>query len=345
MGNKKSKPDLARVSSLGSVNSENINQAISAYKDGKWTPLMIACDSGDLAETSRMLKFGADVNLARKSSGATPLYIACLGDFDKVVELLLKNKADPNKARKMGQTPLYACAEKGLLPSAATLLEYGAVVDQCSKDGNQPLHVAIRGSHAAMCAMLLEHGADPNAKNSVNGTTALAMAAYLGRLEIVNLLLSWGADVHERTDNKLPSEWAREREHEFVAQKIEVIEENEAERPPRPVFDFPVVFFRRARMLILLEARNGMLRRRRPSTSISLKSSDTSDMKQPMVVPFSESASGNLAVPVSVSRESSDIPDNEGSIARAARNALFDVNVLRVVYQFAFGVARDKNFS
>ena len=62
------------------------------------------------------------------------------------------------------------------------------------------LHCAARNNRTEIVNLLLSKGADVNARDNDN-RTPLHWAAYYGNTEIVNLLLSKGADVNAR-DNE-----------------------------------------------------------------------------------------------------------------------------------------------
>jgi ankyrin repeat protein len=58
------------------------------------------------------------------------------------------------------------------------------------------LHSAAKGGHLGAVRLLLEHGADPNAREAGDNTSALHWGAAHGHLEIVRALLDAGGDVH-----------------------------------------------------------------------------------------------------------------------------------------------------
>jgi ankyrin repeat protein len=64
--------------------------------------------------------------------------------------------------------------------------------------------VAARGGHEPIVRLLLERGADPNARDSLTGRTALVEASAKGRLGVVETLLVHGANPSARDalDNK-----------------------------------------------------------------------------------------------------------------------------------------------
>eukprot|EP00966_Prymnesium_polylepis_P113336 2620896-Prymnesium_polylepis.1 len=79
-----------------------------------------------------------------------------------------------------------------------TLLE----LEEHDDDGYNALHRAATAGDAAIVGQLLEAGVDPSIRSKdeqfsiKDGTTALALAANRGHLDVVSLLLSWNADVN-----------------------------------------------------------------------------------------------------------------------------------------------------
>lgn len=62
-----------------------------------------------------------------------------------------------------------------------------------------PLHLAAASGDAAQVRYLLATGSDPNARDTVAGTTPLHLAAgYSGSVDVVRLLLDAGADPDAR---------------------------------------------------------------------------------------------------------------------------------------------------
>ncbi|XP_029926649.1 fibronectin type 3 and ankyrin repeat domains 1 protein-like [Myripristis murdjan] len=67
-----------------------------------WTPLMrVSAVSGNAAVASLLIKAGADVN-AKDKDGKTPLMVAVLNNYEKLVQLLLDSGADPHVKNEFG---------------------------------------------------------------------------------------------------------------------------------------------------------------------------------------------------------------------------------------------------
>ena len=131
---------------------------------------------------------------------ATPLYYCAACDLRSLTEYLaVIHPNDVNTRDGYIWAPLYAAVEKGHLDVARVLLEHGAYVNFTSYSSWTPLHHASsrRGSDA-MLLLLLEHGADVDSIDN-HGQTPLHLACEIGRLNAVQLLVVFGADVNKRT--------------------------------------------------------------------------------------------------------------------------------------------------
>jgi ankyrin repeat protein len=135
---------------------------------------------------------------------------ASLNGHTKVVELLLlRYKADINKAYKYGETLLFVAAAKGHAEVVKLLLVkegidvnkenyYAHSYDERGFDNinNTPLLVAVAKGHAKVVELLLaKKGIEIN--GATRGETPLVLAAKYGHTEIVTLLLIAGADVNK----------------------------------------------------------------------------------------------------------------------------------------------------
>src|ERR1700682_1167374 len=163
-------------------------QAAEEFASGWLTPLMFAAREGD-AESARLLvAAGADVN-APASDGKYALGLAIFNGNYELASFLIDNKAQVNKADTQGFTPLFWAVDRRNMETAP----------------NFPWMVTA--DPLPLLKKLLDAGADPNAL--VNNTprarmragsprivfaTALMRAAFSGDLELVKLLLSYGAD-------------------------------------------------------------------------------------------------------------------------------------------------------
>ena len=121
------------------------------------------------------------------------------------VEELLQYPRNPNVKDAEGKTPLHHSAENGHVEPMRLLLEAGATKNESDSTtgGKTPLLLAIGRGDAA--ALLLQVGADPDLATLEDECTPLYLAAGLGYVEVVCLLLDAGARVDKAaTDGVTP---------------------------------------------------------------------------------------------------------------------------------------------
>ena len=141
--------------------SENVNRR---NPDGS-TPLQWAVYEGDVAEVAHLLDAGADVSLANHY-GATPMGLAAEVGDAAILKLLLEAGADADSPDPDGQTALLAVARTGNVDAARLLLDYGATVDARESWGGQTaLMWASARRHPEMMQLLISNGADINARS------------------------------------------------------------------------------------------------------------------------------------------------------------------------------------
>lgn len=185
--------------------------------------LMDAIQTGDTAKLREVVEsFGDSSEEKRKIVNEdrhfdTPLIKAingCFGHGEMVIKemvaILLSAGADPNKVSQRQQTPLVVAAEIGYKEIAEMLLHAGADVNQCSAVHTYhgfvypctPIATAIYTNHQEIAALFLHSGAEVN-KTSACGyfvefahsnTTPLWLAANAGQKEMVEMLISAGAN-------------------------------------------------------------------------------------------------------------------------------------------------------
>jgi TonB family protein len=177
----------------------------SKDKDG-CAPLHLAASSGHKDVVELLIAKGADVN-AKNKVGDTPLHNAAFNGQKDVAELLIAKGADVNAKDDIGQTPLYEAAGMGSKDVAELLIAKGANVKTASSDGETPLHVAADYCQKDVAELLIAKGADVNAKDK-NGRTPLFKAAMPlfsafieGQKDFAELLIAKGADVNVKDNN------------------------------------------------------------------------------------------------------------------------------------------------
>jgi ankyrin repeat protein len=171
------------------------------------SPLMVAAWRGSLQFASSLLKAGADVDI-RGDSGENALYLAVFADQLDLVDLLITNpRVNVNsprpktRTRSGGETPLIIAAQKGLVKIIDRLLKAGADVNGQDSHTSSPVVQAVGYNQTEAAKTLLSSTSiDVNGISRVRGGTALHYAVSWGNAELVELLISHGADLQIRDD-------------------------------------------------------------------------------------------------------------------------------------------------
>jgi len=149
---------------------------VNARQPDGATPLLWAAFEGDVPETARLLKAGADIN-AVNNYGVNALLLAADISNTELIQLLLKNGADAKSANADNETALHLVARSGNVEAAKLLLKGGAQVDARERFGEQtPLMWAIARRQPAMVDLLVSKGADINARSAIRDYQRVATA-------------------------------------------------------------------------------------------------------------------------------------------------------------------------
>ena len=158
-------------------------------------PLYLAVELGDLFVLQKLIDLGARVDV--QSEGKTPLSKAVEKGDIRVVALLLKNGANPSITDQDGILPLSKAVASSNLPIAKILLKKSkqgnADANWKNAIGEPIVQAAIRTKNPGMVQLLLNYGAQANALNYFDNSS-LHIAAELGEVEIVKMLLNQGVD-------------------------------------------------------------------------------------------------------------------------------------------------------
>jgi ankyrin repeat protein len=131
------------------------------------TPLQWAVFNGNLAETQRLLKLGADPQVPNNYGVNALLLAADIADTD-LIRALLKAGAHAGSANADGETALHLVARSSNLEAAKLLIKAGAKVDAREAFGEQtPLMWASARRQPQMMELLISRGADVNAHGAV----------------------------------------------------------------------------------------------------------------------------------------------------------------------------------
>jgi len=141
------------------------------------------------------------------------------GRLERLLELLAAEPELANAYAEDGFQPLGLAAFFGQAPVARFLLANGSQVNSPSRNAQRvmPLHSAVAGEHFEIARDLLAAGAAVQDTAQVNAKqagdfTPLHAAAQNGQMEMVELLLMYGADPSARSqDGRTPADLAWEK--------------------------------------------------------------------------------------------------------------------------------------
>lgn len=141
------------------------------------------------------------VNYINKE-GDSLLHLATKYKRKDIVEILLENEAEVDVKDNNFKTPLYIASQLGLIDIVNILLKNGAnpniFRDSC---GSTPVFIAAQNGHSAVLTLLLNHGGNPNSFK-FNGASALFIATVGEHFHCVNLLLKYRASPNDKTFTK-----------------------------------------------------------------------------------------------------------------------------------------------
>ena len=178
--------------------------------------MVIAAKKDDATTIQEGLKSGFDPNYKDKQ-GNSLLIHAAANLSDAAAVALLKGGADPMLKNRSGDDALNYAAIKGSLPMVKALVAKGVPVTR--PQGWQPLSYAVVGKQLAIFNYLMDQGADPNGNNPTQ-VSALMYAAREGQEEMVDRLLSAGADPTWTKGGESAVDWALKAQNTDIADKI-----------------------------------------------------------------------------------------------------------------------------
>src|SRR5262249_56407881 len=126
------------------------------------SPLLVACEIGNVEVIDKLLRAGAGANSAN-AAGETALMIAARTGKAAAVKRLVAAGADVNAKESIrGQTALMWAAAEDNLAATTMLLEAGANANVRTPAGFTALHFAVRAGNIPVVKELAAHGAVVN---------------------------------------------------------------------------------------------------------------------------------------------------------------------------------------
>lgn len=155
------------------------------------TPLHTACIEGYIDIVLHLLKWGANINI-RDSTGMTALYYACLNGFNNIATLLLNYRSISKEGLTDYKICFKICFENNYVDIAKMIVVRRKLI---FKNVDAFFHHACISGNYIKAKFLLNFEA--SLKKDKDGKTPLFKAAENNHLQIVKLLLQWGADIND----------------------------------------------------------------------------------------------------------------------------------------------------
>ncbi|XP_046365631.2 ankyrin repeat domain-containing protein 17-like [Haliotis rufescens] len=161
----------------------------------KMTPVMLAAGKGHKEVVELLVSKGADVSLSDKR-GDNLLHFASREGHEEVVKFVLSQDMVSINSRGWKKiTPAMTAAEKGHKEVVELLVSKGADVSFSDKRGNNLLHLASQGGQVEVVKYVLSLGRLSINSRGWKKMTPVMLAAAKGHKEVVEVLVSKGANV------------------------------------------------------------------------------------------------------------------------------------------------------
>ncbi|XP_067653167.1 putative ankyrin repeat protein RF_0381 [Haliotis asinina] len=160
------------------------------------TSAMMAAENGHKDVVELLFRNLANMSLKGLYGNTILHYASRAGHVDVVQYILSLSVVDINSRGRKDMTPVMMAVGKGHQEVVKLLVGQGASVSLQDNRGNNILHIACRGGHVEMVKYVLSQSmADINSRGWKTFTPVM-VAAGKGRKEVVEFLVSKGADIN-----------------------------------------------------------------------------------------------------------------------------------------------------
>ena len=166
-----------------------------------YSPLIVASAKGHIKIVETLLKANVLID-HRTLHGSTALYKACEQGHAVVVEMLLKQGANPNYLSKVEGivklSPLAIAYQNGHFCLIPPLLEVNANPNTYNIHLEPLIYTVSADNNQPVLLWLLKYGVDPNLVEAKNHVTSLIIASAKGHKKIVETLLEENVQINRR---------------------------------------------------------------------------------------------------------------------------------------------------
>ncbi|MEP1096078.1 MAG: ankyrin repeat domain-containing protein [Cyclobacteriaceae bacterium] len=153
-----------------------------------WGPLLFAVEAGHTEIVQILIDNKFDVNVASIKNGTFPLQRAASNGFDEIVNILIMNGADVDQQdTERRATALMFASVNGHESVVKLLLSNDALINVRGTRGESALFLAVSAQHIDVVELLLSYGANKT-RPDIYGKTCMQKATELKNEELINLL-------------------------------------------------------------------------------------------------------------------------------------------------------------
>ncbi|CAH0581126.1 unnamed protein product [Chrysodeixis includens] len=168
------------------------NAMIDVLTLKKQTPLHLAAASGQIEVCKLLLELGANID-ATDELGQKPIHAAAQNNYNEVVQLFLQQHPNLVMATtKDGNTCAHIAAIQGSVKVIEELMKFdrtGVISARNKLNDSTPLQLAAEGGHADVVRVLVRAGASCTDENRT-GLTAVHLAAQYGHTNVLDVMRS-----------------------------------------------------------------------------------------------------------------------------------------------------------
>lgn len=153
-------------------------------------------------------------NLAYSVSWSELLFWSIINRQQNLIAKIAQyaNLEQPIDSRGMNMSPLHLAVLYGQLEAVETIVKLfplakrERMINQLTSDQVSALHYAVRYNYEKIAECLLDAGADVDQRDSFGGKTPLVYAIMNGNLNLMQVLIAHGANVHLTFDVKFDND-------------------------------------------------------------------------------------------------------------------------------------------
>ncbi|MFK4752738.1 ankyrin repeat domain-containing protein [Oceanobacter antarcticus] len=152
----------------------------------QYTPLLLACELGDIEIVKSLVNKGANYNI-RDSDGYSPLMLSLLHEHENITLYLLEHEIEIDEPNNKSFTELMLSCRVGNVIAAEMLLAKSADIDKTNDRKDTPIMIASYSGHYDIVELLIKNGARLKEVNS-DGDSACELALNNNFTDIASLI-------------------------------------------------------------------------------------------------------------------------------------------------------------